>query len=171
MIARYQTSKISPWCFWANSEILFQAPLALMCPSLRLYSVVYQKIGIIIAQTTIQNGHKEPILKRLWYWSQNTKAIPKLTPIWRPSQNQRLNLAPAKRPAPIVVITPNPKSPKKGFGKPKAEAWAVLMTDPQAIIGFRSQLKLVLGFWSSDIFSYVSIPAQNAPIIPPISKT
>src|SRR5687768_6953308 len=100
-----------------------------------LRSVVYQKIGIITAHTTMQYGHSAPISYSDWKISQCTNSTPNVTPTCSPIHTHRGNETPASSSTPSVVTTVNPATPSSGFGNPNTSACAVFMIEPQLSTG------------------------------------
>src|SRR5690606_11979113 len=96
--------------------------------------------GTVTVHTTMQYGHSAPITYKLWTMSQCTNTTPAVTPICRPSQNQRRNEAPANRAAPTAATMAKEAMPSRGLGKPNSSACGVLITDPHDSTGLRLQL-------------------------------
>lgn len=161
-------AKKSTWCFLTKPATLFHDfGTTSILVSIR-YSEVYQKIVMVTTSTDRQYGHSALILKMLCSNIQKANIMPAAMPPHRPSQNQRLNFAPASNATPIVIRAANIAMPIKEFGKPKTEPCDEDSISPQLIIGFMSQLGWNDGFLSFSILSIVRINEASNPRLPPI---
>lgn len=106
----------------------------------------------------------------LWYCNHITASNPNITPPWRLRQNQGLNLAPARRAAPIVATALNATMPTIEFGTPSTDDCGLLIIDPHEMIGLMSHIAAADGFVNRAIFSTVRATESNTPIVPPISS-
>jgi len=107
----------------------------------------------------------------VWYINQWQKMTASKAPVLRLSQYQRLSRPFCRRNTPVIMTIGQAAIPIKGFGNPKAFDCGELITEPQLMIGFRSQMNCVSGFSSSWIFSIVIMAAAAKPSVPQMIKS
>src|SRR6476619_7845915 len=91
--------------------------------------------GMVIAQTTMQYGHSAPMRYRLWKISQWMNPTPSSVPMASPPQYHLGNATLKTASTPVTTTTVKATMPMSGFGKPKAEACGVIITEPQDSTG------------------------------------